>query len=219
MKIIKIKVLLIIALLGIFILFGTTNVKAVLQANGEEGATKNIDQWMLQIRQMQAPGGTFGLKDEINTSNLSSNNKNLDVHMQKNTEYGAMILLSASAYGNPNKIEDGDTTTGNSSGGTMKINNEWVAAGAGITESSIYKNAISRYKNEYSTSYFAKSGDAILNWHGSSTHTWITASERSGLLRSCSGSVFSYYGHWDRNPGLFSNSWYSRAAIVVGTGI
>ena len=93
MKTIKIKVLLIIVLLGIFILFGTTNVKAVLQANGGEGARKNIDQWMLQIRQMQAPGGTFGLRDEINTSNLSSNNKNLDVHMQKNTEYGVQRTI------------------------------------------------------------------------------------------------------------------------------
>ena len=56
---------------------------------------------------------------------LTSNNPNLDIHMEKNTEYGAMAILSASAYGNQNVIGDGETTTGNKSGVYMKLNKEW----------------------------------------------------------------------------------------------
>lgn len=85
---------------------------AALQSNGGTPAGKNINQWMLQIRQMQSIGGTLGRTDTIDTSNLRSDATDLDIHMEKNTEYGAMAILSASAYGNPNKIQNGKTTTG-----------------------------------------------------------------------------------------------------------
>ena len=104
---------------------------AVLQANGNEGATYSLTEYMKNVRKMEELGGSMGLSESINddlTTNGDSNN--IDVHMQKNTEYGALAILSASSYGNPNKIEDGDTTTGNVTGAVMKLNSEWVAAGA-----------------------------------------------------------------------------------------
>ena len=158
-----------------------------------------------------------------------------------------MAILSASSYGNPNKINDGDTTTGNSSGIVIKLNKEWVAAGR-ISGASTYVNASSRYKDNYEYSYVAKKGDTIsetAGWHGSGSSTWLkatmywgrddygrdTVNYYCGLLRSYSGSIFSYYGYgvdYNRGTGIYENHYYdayfgkgwpTRAAIVVGAGV
>ena len=68
--------------------------------------------------------------------------------MQKNTEYGGLVILSASSYGNPEKIENGQTTTGNASGVVMNINGEWTSAGT-LSWVGVYNNAQKRYKNIY----------------------------------------------------------------------
>lgn len=170
---------------------------AALQSNGGTPAKKDLSTWMLQIRQMQELGGTLGRTDSVDTTNLTSGATDLDIHMEKNTEYGAMAILSASAYGNPNKINDGETTTGNSTGIVMHINNEWVAAGK-LTNLENFTTANKRYKNEYNTSYVAKIGDAILEtkgWHGSKENVWITNTGNAGLVRCYYGSIFSYAGN------------------------
>ena len=195
---------------------------AALQSNGGTPATKPIDDWMLQIRQMQSAGGTLGLTDTINATGLTSTNTNLDIHMEKNTEFGAMAILSASSYGNPNNVASGETTTGNKTGVVINLNKEWVAAGA-ISSSTTYKNAVGRYKNAYTTSYVAKVGDAInetKGWHASSASTWLSTDSISGLLRSYSGSLFSYYGYSATSGAAkYYNAWASRACIVVGSGV
>lgn len=201
---------------------------AALQANGTTGTKANFDNWLLNIRKMEETGGTLGLLDTINTTNLTSSaeqKNNIDIHMQKNTEYGAMAILSASAYGNQKKINAGETTTGNKTGVYMYLNNEWVAAGE-LSASTRFKNANEKYKNKYTLEYVAKKGDAIKEtegWHGSQDLTWLNA-DRSGVLRSHAGSIFSYYGYsYSGNFGYgyaanYENEWYSRAVIVVGNG-
>ena len=78
---------------------------------------------MINVRKMEELGGTMGLSETLNDNlTSSSTSNNIDVHMEKNTEYGALAILSASSYGNPNKVEDGNTTTGNVTGVVMKIN-------------------------------------------------------------------------------------------------
>ena len=189
MRVRKIIILLVVMLL-MCILLNTNYVQAALQSNGNTCATYNIDNWMLKIRQMQTLGGTLGLTDTINTTNLTSNSTNLDIHMQKNTEYGAMAILSASSYGNPNKINSGETTTGNKTGVVMQINKEWVSAGARINESSVWTTASARYKNMYARSYVAKSGDAILNWHGSTSSQWFYSSYMNRYM-GCQSCAYS----------------------------
>lgn len=213
----KLITFIILTILGITAIPYSSN--AALQSNGQAGTTKTIDQWMLQIRQMETLGGGLGLSETINATGLraTSASNNVDVHMQKNTEYGALIILSASNYGKPDKINNGQTTTGNSTGVVMNINKEWVSAGAGITKSTTWKNAVARYKNTYTTGYAAKRGDAILNWHGSTSSVWIDGPVYSGLLRSYSGSVFSYYGNGSGNGGAYyTKAWPSRACLVMG---
>ena len=150
--------------------------------------------------------------------------------MEKNTEYGAMAILSASSYGNQSKIESGGTTTGNKSGVYINLNKEWVSAGS-ITKLGQYANANGKYKNIYTNSYAAKNGDAIsetAGWHGSGASTWLSSyknynpNEISGLLRAYSGSIFSYYGSSSTTgtyiDGYYTKPWSTRACIVVGTG-
>ena len=155
------QVIIIILLLILFVLLNVRISCAVLQANGNSAKDDTVDNWLLKIRRMEAEGGTLGLTDTINTTDLTSSatkSNNLDIHMEKNTEYGAMAILSASAYGNPNKIASGETTTGNKSGIYINLNKEWVSAGI-----SGYSSANAKYKNEYeTTTYEAKAGDAII---------------------------------------------------------
>ncbi len=176
-----------------------TSAQAALQANGNDGTTQTLESWLLNIRNMETTGGTLGLEDTINPTTLESTKEksnNLDIHMQKNTEYGAMAILSASSYGNPSNIASGGTTTGNNSGIYIKLNKEWVSAGT-ISSASKYPKINGKYKNAYTTSYVAKVGDAITEtngWHGGSM-TWMNFDYASGLVRAYSGSLFSYYGY------------------------
>lgn len=225
------KVILILLLSLLIILFFTNNVKAVVQSSGGTAAAYNINSWMINIRNMENLGAGMGLNEELNEDLTSTTSNNIDIHMQKNTEYGALAILSASSYGNPNVIASGDTTTGNKSGVVMNINKEWVAAGCDELSATNFKNSALRYKNIYTTSYAMKIGDAIsetYRWHGAATSSWIQSPSAGGLLRSYSGSVFSYKAEGDdsSSPGnvkftdsYYTKPWYSRSVIVVGQGL
>lgn len=225
----SIRKITLLLILSILILSSKQAAQAVLQSNGRTSSIKTIDQWMLQIRQMESPGGALGLTETVKTIGLNSTtgSNNLDIHMEKNTEYGAMAILSASSYGNPNKIQSGGTTTGNKTGVYMKLNKEWVAAGT-ISNSTTYRQAASKYKDLYTTTYVAKFGDTITEtkgWHGSNSSEWLYDNTSSGLLRAYSGSLFSYYGYGNGNNDAnaagfgYDKTWSSRAVVVVGSGL
>lgn len=152
----RIIIIVFITIIGM-VLFIPTKSQAVLQANGGTPAAKNLNTWLLEVRQMQQTGGALGLTDEID-GNLKTTNKNLDIHMQKNTEFGAMAILSASDYGKPEKVGNGETTTGNSTGIKVNINREWVSAGCTQLSSNVprFGTAAGRYKDIYTTSYVEK---------------------------------------------------------------
>lgn len=217
---------------GAMVLNGTTSSKAVLQSNSNDGATYNLNDWMVNVRKMEELGGAMGLSETLNSNLTSSSDSNgIDVHMQKNTEYGALAILSASSYGNPNKINDGETTTGNVTGVVMKFNYEWVAAGT-VNEATNYVNAVGRYKNIYYESYSKRNGDAITEtygWHGSRNNAWISGAwpeMYAGLIRNRGTSIFDYYGYggganygFKPSEAYWANSYHSRAVIVQGEGI
>ena len=197
-----------------------------MQANGNAATAQAIDNWVLNIRNMEATGGTLGLSETVDSSTLlsSSASNNLDIHMEKNTEYGAVAILSASGYGNQKKIEDNQTTTGNKSGIYMRIGEsvaDVVSAGQ-ITYSSRYKGIDKRYKDDYTTSYIAKAGDAIIEtagWNGGSQN-WLGSNTESVIRRGLTGSIFGYYGAYHSGtPAVFYLKHPTRACIVVGEGI
>lgn len=209
----KKRILMGIIMFVIIGILGQTNkVEAALQSNGGTPLKANLNDWVYYTRQMQEAGGTLGLTDTIN-EDLTSSNKNLDIHMQKNTEYGAMTILSASAYGNPDKIENGGTTTGNASGVVVNLNGEWVAAGRSDTSINSMKTAKARYWNNYGDGNGSngKSGDALgetNGWHGSTGNNWLrhhcgvnaTANAYNGpmgecaFVRSLQSGIFTFSG-------------------------
>lgn len=226
---IKNKIITLLALIAAVLMYSSTS-NAALQANGKSTKTDTIGNWLLNVRRMEATGGTLGLTDTINTTDLTSSastSNNLDIHMELNTEYGAMAILSASSYGNQNKINSGETTTGNKSGVYINLNNEWVAAGCKELGNNFaqFKNANVKYKNLYATNgYVAKIGDAIgetNRWHGGTAIWDFSEKYGSGLIRAYSNSsVFSYYGGGrNSDPAGYDKTYGSRAVVVIGIGL
>ena len=225
----KNKILLLTGMSIAILMCSATNSNAALQANGKSTKQDTIGNWLLNVRKMEEVGGTLGLTDTINITDLTSSattSNNLDIHMELNTEYGAMAILSASSYGNQNKIGSGKTTTGNKSGVYIRISewdSEWVSAGCNELGVANFKNAISKYKNIYTTSYSAKIGDAISEtsgWHGGNAG-WLSNNTTSGLLRAVSGSIFSYdgYGGSNGNGASYITKHPTRAVVVIGNGL
>ncbi len=244
------KILIILMLIMSFsLIFQINTVQAALQANGNTVVTKNRNTWMTEIRKMETLGGTLGLQEEINTTNLTATGESnkLDIHMQKNTEYGAMALLSASSYGKPDKINNGETTTGNPTGVKIEGNKEWVAAQ--FTDYMGKTNYANRYINYYTLSDNKKSGDALLEtqgWHGAQNIYYYKQTLKvddsawwfkiyahpGGILRNYNGVIFGFAnddGSHKEGPGAtsftgsnnanISKTYTSRAVIVNGEGI
>lgn len=231
------KKMILTSIIVLIMLLCTSTVHAAIQSSGGTAANYNMDTWIKGIRQMESVGGGFGLSETIN-SNLtsSSGSNNIDVHMEKNTEYGAMAILSASSYGNPTKIEDGQTTTGNETGIVMKLNSEWVAAGI-ATYSPVFSNCDSKYKNWYEDDkYVRKIGDAISEtkgWHGinnSYNYYWLRSKGYSCLIRAKTQSIFSYNGNAFSNDSAYEDGYKggpanyyqvhpTRCVVIVGEGI
>ena len=230
----KIKIISTLTIMMLAMLIIPNTAKAVLQSNGNTPTTKLITNWMINIRQMETLGGTLGLTETLNGDlTSSSGSNNLDIHMEKNGEYGAIAILSASSYGNPNKIENGGTTTGNETGIVMNINNEMTASIRSTIRSTDYfdKNvyyarvANAKYISIYNYNgiYVAVNGDAIsetAGWHNSTISEWFNSDDRTLVYRSVAGSnsIFSYSANLSRTSGFFA-SCYARAIMIVGEGI
>ena len=219
MKIRKISIILII-IISLSLMFQINIVQAALQTNGNTPVKKDRNTWMEQIRKMENVGGGFGLQETQNSDLTPSSDSNgLDIHMQKNTEYGAMALLSASSYGKPDKVNAGETTTGNETGVVMKLDDwEWTAAqNTDYYQMPAYEY---RYINNYGTaaSYMKKNGDATLEtsgWHESSNSLWAVSDSKS--------TNFAYrYTGYQRPGGLLRGKnglfFYFNRATYIGTG-
>ena len=83
------------------------NSNAVLNSNGSTAHATRPAYWITAIRQLETLGGGMGLTETLNSDlSSSSGSNNIDVHMEKNTEYGALAILTVSSYGNPNTVQN-----------------------------------------------------------------------------------------------------------------
>lgn len=234
-----IKKLLVVIIIFISIIFmNNMQTYAVLQADGTEGSQYNLNYWMINTRKMESSQGSMGLtEDSIGSNLLSAESNGIDIHMQKNSEYAAVAILSTSNYGKYNKVENEQTTTGNSSGVKIILNQEWVAAG-GASSCANFNNSAARYKNKYYYSYEAKKSDAIsetYGWYGG-TGSWGASRSGDGfnacaaVVRALSSSIFSYEAyvydyrenyayHWDRSNASYTANHHSRAVVVQSENI
>ena len=198
------------------------NVDAALQSNGGTPAEGDWDDWIKNIRYMEALNAGMGLQETINSTTLvpTSASNNVDVHMQKNSEYGAMAILSASSYGNPNVIAQGQTTTGNKTGIVINTR-EWVAmCHPGLATSPSNFGNINRKYLQPGNAYGL--GSALIEtsgWHGSRYNS--DAIDRYCYRGGMPGydaypvSIFSAHGA----NYVDSNAAFTRAAMVCGEGI
>lgn len=202
----------------ILTLLGTTNSKAVLQANPTTHASpagKNGSTWITAIRQMETVGQTMGLSETLNGLNATSTSNKIDVHMILPTEYEAVAILSASGYGNPKKLREETnaqkrTTTGNSTG-VYFTGDRWESvasyAAAGSAKYNHFSAGLYGITDLSTQSYV--NGPAWCGWHGGSGEgqsltrydTWDVLSYafgKNGLFSVGYGVKNGTFNPWDR---------------------
>ena len=220
------------------------NVQSVSNGNGRGLRSRSSSQFFALIRQMESSTGPMGLNAEIDSSTgaETSQSNGIDVHMIKNTEWGAVTLLMDSDFGakaagtGTSLAEDVRSTTGNATGVyEMYSGGEYVAGVYENMTKETYRanlyNVIhdgtnlkpSKYVNAYSnptnvsTDYSGqKPGDATgetPKWKTSFNADFV-ASDSPVFLRGESGA-FSFY----RFSGGGNPSISSRAAVVCGLRI
>lgn len=219
----------------LLIIFLTPGVYANYQSIETGNSLNNVATiWITGIRQMESSGQGMGLSEEIDTTTAlaTTESNNIDVHLLKNTEYGAILLLGASDYGkqgssiDDRRMDRGSvsgtavqaSTTGNRYGiyemgynnmtPSNKSNAEWTAGGG--TE--FLTNIAKRYRNIYESAT-ERAGEATKStslWHGSNAGS--SATYVSGYIRGAYGA-FSYA----TSPS--GNNYTARAAVVCGTGL
>lgn len=213
-----------VLLVGVILLFvNVGEVKAILQANKNTQNNKvdNATNWMTNFRNMEKSGEAMGLNETLNEDlTSSSESNNIDVHMMRTTEYGAIAILSASGYGNPSNEQIITSTTGNNTG--VIINTSYWEFTAGGLEENIFSGTNARYYDTYSTEKIsARVGDALGNaetknpgcegWHQANYNRWDIYSKLY-FVRGDKG-MFSFYG------GLDAYRSNGRGVAVCGIGL
>ena len=214
---VAIEVMTIIILL-LTILQGKVNA-TTLQSNPNTHykLTSIPETFMNSIRSIEASGGAMGLSETVNEDQtFKGDSNNIDVHMMRNTEYGAIAILSVSGYGNSKTIPNSTikSTTGNETGvyytTTGSTDNTHYEIMAGGLSGNIFSGINTKYYDSYSSNRIVKVGDALdLKWQGTDTDTWIDYRYPYSLR-----NYLGYFGYGEgRNYG-----YYSRGVAVCGTG-
>ena len=195
------------------------------------------------IRKMESADGPMGLNAEFKVTDTvvteTSSSNNIDVHMIKNSEWGAAVLLAASGYGAGRDDDAGTWTTGpnNYTGiyGMGNSNWEYTASycqkgGSNTTTSQTYRSLLHSYqgskyvdqyvnKNDQATadydSFTVIKGDAIIdtmNLH--SGNKPLVTSDYPVFARG-DGGVFAFCRYYGGSSGYGT----SRAVAVCGAGL
>lgn len=219
-------ILLMLTITVILIITNVKEVKGSLQANRKTHYTKtdtSTMNWMTNFRKMEEHGKAMGLNEELNidlTALKESNN--IDVHMIRATEYGAMAILSTSEYGKSINEQVITSTTGNNTGviiNTDLYHWEWVAGGL---DGYIFPEVNNRYYDTYTDLQdSARIGDALGNastinpgcagWHSASFDWWVNGLG-SSFARGATG-LFSFA--YNKNNTVL----YCRGSVVCGIGV
>lgn len=183
-------------------------------------------EWIEYIRKMENAGKVMGLNESLKSDlTASTESNNIDVHMQKNTEYGAMAILSASAeYGKQGtgseRYVGSGTTTGNVYGVYMNDLQGWGENVAGTLNGTNHSYSLAKrydifahkYMDYYSSTSVRFNGDALLNWHGVIYKDFDNNSY--SIYRGANATLFSYTTQWNAN----NTARTSRAVAVTGIG-
>lgn len=226
-------IILVSIIMAISILLPIGNVQATLQSNPNTHIKKGdlLPNWITNTRNMEKSGGALGLSETLKDDlTAEGENNNIDMHMMRSTEYGAIAILSASGYGNQQTLQESEikTTTGNETG-IYFTGTDWEYVAGGM-EGYIPSGLNSKYFDSYGDSNSAKAGDALgtaittnlgcAGWHSASNRDWCdVAPYRMPFFRRGNRGLFSYNCY---EPNDWSHSWlnhYSHGVAVCGQGI
>jgi hypothetical protein len=145
----------------------------------------------------------------LGTNTGESTSNNIDVHLMKTTEYGAMAILFASGYGNPSNENAITSTTGNETGVILDgAHYEWTAGG--YTGAPVFSGKNARYYDSYGSDANAtkanggpKTGDALgtatteqpgcRGWHKASYSSWVSSGDESNRSRRILSWYWRYF--------------------------
>ena len=208
------------------ILLNTIEVQATLQANPNTHYKKKDEpkSWMTNFRKMEETGGAMGLSETLNEDlTPSSKSNNIDVHMMRTTEYGAIAILSASGYGNSKILQNSEikTTTGNKTGVYFSgANSEWNAGGLeGRIFSGVNKKYYDTYTSERSSARVgdalgAKTNNGCQGWHKAGGNAYWPNIESYYFIRGGVG-LFSFGEGYYRA----TDKYFARGVAVCGEGL
>ncbi len=224
----QILTILLITLLLLIINSGKVN--AGLQANKNTQYSKSDlpTNWIKNFREMEKTGQAMGLSEELEEDLTPKDNisNDIDVHMIRSTEYGAIAILSASGYGNPSNDNVITSTTGNNTGVILDIN-YFEAVGGGRVNLA-FQGMNTKYYDTYTSDInSARVGDAFgnnqtnnkgcLGWHMARNSIMLDASGYNHYMLRGQGGIFSF-SHTNYG-GISSSTGFARGVAVCGKGI
>ena len=247
----KMKKKIMISFLIIVMLFSTLLLSAVDASSYQSRpnttyVNTTANNFAVNIRKMEADGGTLGMEATIDETTLLQTNETngVDVHMIKNTEWGTVEMLTCSVYGSSTSTTT-ESSTGNASGvyqlsGYRNVTGsasstkcyyydyEYTAGvfnGATNNYMSILATADSRYVNKYNCSSIRGDGYDLgtISFPTNALPVAIRGGQiGSGVIPNLKNSS-QYNGNYqyDFKGGNYSNIpyyyfFYSRACLVVG---
>ena len=239
----KFYVILFIFLVAILAL--TINSEAAYQSRPNFSALVNTtsNDFFKNIRMMESADGPMGLSATFETSSTevkeTSSSNNIDVHMIKNSEWGAAVLLASSGYGAGSDDNAGTWTTGpNNYTGIYGMGNgnwEYTASfckqgGSTVTGASSYNSILHHYQgSKYVDQYVNKNNQATADYDtftvikGDAVIDVMGLHSGNGDLVTSDGPVFSRgYSDvfaFDRVGGIGGSFFTSRAVAVCGAGL
>lgn len=204
----KFKISLILITLITIVLFSGNVSKAVFQSTPATHSSPTQDtweNWMKNIRNTE--NGAMGLSEEIDQTTLEGNDNNIDVHMMKNTEYGAIAILSLSNYGNVeannSKTAKPETTTGNATGLYIQYNatpsNGY--AGGEMTSGILDGYVSTTYNPDYYNLYGNNTASTFI---GDAEDEFNAYTNRQTVKAHLTNTKNIYVGYATYNPGFCS---------------
>lgn len=208
-----------IVMVAILIIPGKVHAAYQSKPGAKTLTNTTADQFFEGCRNMETRGGVLGLNEIIEqTTYKGTSNNGIDAHMALNTEWGAIALLTDSAYGIGKDISgtNDKTSTGNATGVYNLANGtyEYVASTYNGTSSQYntkLRSADARYFNSYSSST-SKAGDALncTRWLSASCIDWTNTSHP--IFYRGVGGLFGFGNDYGSSSG-------ARAVVVCGAGL
>ena len=230
-------------LLFIFVFFFIATISnAAYQSRPGFTALTNVtaSDFFENIRKMETSEGPMGLNATLGEDFSDSSGNGIDVHMIKNTEWGAVAMLASSGYGAGTDSAAGTYSTGsNNYTGVYGLGNgnwEYTAtltstASAASVRTNLekaYKGNGKKYLDYYTlqnsstnTSYSSfphKVGDATVETMNlfTGTKNLVTAGNPCFIRgNSNNGGILSF----NNNNGNANSNYASRAVAVCGSGL